>query len=130
MRLSSPKLLQAMSRQLKECLSVLTDAPSAVRTELLSMTSTLRYLSVELEHAPEYAETCDSSAKLLKARLQTVGLDTPIDVPSILADISSPSFPADAGNQIFAWLVEYLQSCNQAELGMYRRGLRQQGGKP
>ena len=127
-RVSSSELAKAMARQLRACLSDLPEAPSAVRAEMLSMASTLRYLSAELEHSREYTETCNSAAMLLRDRIQSIGLNLPTDVPSILAAISSPTFPVDTGTQILDWAIEFLHSCNQAELGMYRHGLRARGG--
>lgn len=123
MRVPPPKLARAMARQVRATLAELPDAPSAVRNEMLSIASNLRYLSAELEFGADYKQTCAAAADRLQAQLRSVGLDLPADVPEALKAIASPAVPADRAEVIFGWLVEFLHACNQAELGMYRRGL-------
>ena len=117
-------LTRAMARQVRATLAELPDAPSAVRNEMLSLASILRYLSAELEFGAEHAHACAAAAERLQARLRGVGLDLPADVPEILKAIESPAITSDTADAIFGWLVEFLQVCNQSELGMYRRGLQ------
>ena len=129
MRVPPPRLARAMARQVRACLSELPDAPSGVRNEMLSIASCLRFLSAELEHGPDCSAACDAAANRLQTQLRSEGLDLPVDVPAILKEISSPAFEGGKGDLVFGWLVEYLQSCNQAELGMYRQGVQARGGK-
>ena len=123
MRVPPPKLARAMGRQVRAALAELPDAPSGVRNEMLSIASSLRYLSAELEFGAEHAKTCAVAADSLKAQLRSVGLELPTDVPQILKVIESPAVAGDRAEVIFGWLVEFLHACNQAELGMYRQGL-------
>lgn len=129
MRVSPPRLARAVARQVRACLSELPDAPSTVRNEMLSIASTLRYLSAELEHAADYAKACDAAADRLQTQLRSEGLNLPTDVSGILKAIASPTVASDRGVVIFGWLVEFLHTCNQAELGMYRQGLQVRGDK-
>ena len=118
-----------MARQVRACLADLPDAPSAVRNEMLSIASTLRYLSAELQYGAGYAQACDAAADRLQAQLRGAGLDLPTDVPKILKAIASPAMSDERASAVVAWLVEYLHACNQAELGMYRQGLQAAGSK-
>jgi hypothetical protein len=122
-----------MGRQVRTCLSELPDASSAVRNELLSIASSLRYLSAELEQEPACSDACDAAARRLQAQLRAQGLDLPgeltgVDVTAVLQAIASPDVNEARAGRVFTSLVEYLHACNQAELGMYRRGL-QAGGR-
>jgi len=128
-RVPPPKLSKAIARRIRACLSELPDAPSAVRTEMASIASTLSFLSAELEYSEQHAKTCAASAAQLEARLGSLGLHLPADTLAILAHISSSSFPADKGDRVRDWLAEYLYACNQSELGMYRQGLAKRGDK-
>ena len=123
MRVPPPRLARAMARQIRASLTELPDAPSAVRNEMLSIASTLRYLSAELEFGADHAKTCSAASNRLQAQLRSVGLDLPTDVPEILKAIDSPAVASDLTEVIFGWLVEFLHACNQGELGMYRSGL-------
>lgn len=118
-----------MARQVRACLSDLPDAPSAVRSEMLSIASTLRYLSAELEYADDCARACAAAADRLHAKLRSEGLDLPTNVAQILGAIASPAVAGDRADVVFGALIEYLHTCNQAELGMYRTGLQPAGGK-
>ena len=129
MRVSPPCLTRAMARQVRVCLSEVPDAPSTVRNEMLSMASALRFLSAELEHGADYAMACGAAADRLRAQLRGEGLDLPTDVPLILKAIASPAVSTDKATRVFGWLVEFLHTCNQAELGMYRQGPRVREGK-
>lgn len=129
MRVPPPKLLRAVVRQVRACLSELPDASTAVRSEMLSIASTLRYLSAELEYGADYARACAAAADRLQAQLRGEGLNLPTDVSSILQAIASPTVGGDRTVVIFGWLVEFLHTCNQAELGMYRQDLPVQGDK-
>lgn len=127
MRVSQPRLARAMARQVRSCLSELPNAPSMVRNELLSIASTLRYLSAELEYGADCAKACDLAAERLRAQLGEQGLDLGADVPRILEAIASPAFAGARADVIFTRVVEYLHACNQAELEVYRRGLQASG---
>jgi hypothetical protein len=116
--------MRAMARQVRASLAELGDAPSAVRSEMLSIASTLRYLSAELEFEADHANACASAADRLQAQLRGVGLHLPADVPQVLKAIKSPDIATDHAEVIFGWLVEFLHACNQSELGMYRHGLQ------
>ncbi len=129
MRVSPPSLTRAMARQIRVCLSELPDAPSTVRNEMLSMGSALRFLSAELEYGLGYDLACGAAADRLQAQLRGEGLDLPTDVPLVLKAIASPAVASDRATVVFGWLVEFLHTCNQAELGMYRQGLRGRGDK-
>lgn len=123
MRVSPPRLTRAMARQVRASLAELPDAPSAVRNEMLSIASTLRYLSAELEFGDDCARTCTTAANRLQAQLRSIGLDLPADVAQVLKAIASPTVGGEQAEVIFGWLVEFLHACNQAELRMYRSGL-------
>lgn len=127
MRVPTPGLARAMARQVRVCLSDLPDAPSGVRSEMLSIASTLRYLSAELDQGPACVKACDAAAERLRSQLRAQGLDLSADVPRILEAIASPSFDGVRADAIFSRVVEYLHTCNQAELGMYRQGLQAPG---
>lgn len=129
MRVPPASLTRAMARQIRACLSELPDAPSTVRNEMLSMASALRYLSAEIEHGADYAMVCAVAAGRLQAQLRGEGLDLPTDVALILKAIASPAVTTDRATVVFGWLVEFLHTCNQAELGMYRNGQRVRGDK-
>ena len=123
MRVPPPRLARAMARQIRASLTELPDAPSAVRNEMLSIASTLRYLSAELEFGADHAKTCSAASNRLQALLRSVGLDLPTDVAEILKAIEAPAVASDLAEVILGWLVEFLHACNQSELGMYRSGL-------
>jgi hypothetical protein len=129
MRIPTPKLTQSMARQVRACLSELPDAPTSVRNEMLSIASTLRYLSAELEYGADCDRACAAAAQRLQAQLRSVGLELPADAAQILRSIESPAVPGHKADVAFGALVEYLHTCNQAELGMYRQGLRPKGSK-
>lgn len=129
MRVPPPILANAMASQVRACLSELPQAPSAVRSEMLSIASTLRYLSAELAYGADCAKARDEAAELLQARLRAEGLALPAEVAAILEAMASPAVAPETSALIFGWLVEFLRACNQAELGMYRRGLQDRGRK-
>ena len=122
-------LSRAVARQVRACLVDLPDASSTVRNEMLSIASTMRYLSSELEYGAQCAQTCEAFADRLRTQLQSVGLNLPSDVPAVLAAIASPTVASETQATVFRWLVQYLYDCNQAELGMYRQGQPSRGDK-
>ncbi|MGE4240146.1 hypothetical protein [Ramlibacter sp.] len=124
MRVPPPQLARAMARQVRATLAELPEAPSAVRNEMLSIASTLRHLSAELEFGAEHARVCTEAAGVLQAELKGFGLDLPTDVPAILRAIESPDIASDKADAVFSALVDYLRTCNRSELDMYRRGMQ------
>ena len=135
-RVPQPLLVAAMARQLRSGVSELPDAPAAVRNELLSIASTLRFLASELEHGEACHRASLDAARELDGRLRSIGMadgvdlagEPAVDVPALLARIAQGTVPPADAERVFAWLVDYQHACNQAELEMFRRGNAKKGG--
>lgn len=149
MRISHIALASAAAQRLKTLLPSLNGLPGSLQAELFIIYSSLKYLSMELEHA-----SCASLAKVAAADALRRSIDAQVqqqppqpwssrfasqaatafgqplatepladhlvDVAAILELLQTCDLPAVAQDQVMAQLSQYLFDINRIDLNVYR----------
>ena len=149
MRISHINLVGAAARRLKTLMPALNGLPGSVQAELFIIYSSLKYLSMELEHAGDASQVKKAAADALRRAIDALVQQQPsqsassrfasqvasafgqpvateplgdhlVDVAAILELLEASGLPAAAQEQVMAQLSQYLSDINQADLNVYR----------
>lgn len=149
MRISHITLAGAAAQRLKTLMPALNGLPGSVQAELFIIYSSLKYLSMELEHAGNASQVKTAAADALRRAIEALVQQQPsqpsssrfapalasafsqpvateplgdnlVDVAAILELLEQSGLPAAAREQVMAQLSQYLFDINQADLNVYR----------
>lgn len=149
MRISHIALAGAAAQRLKTLMPSLNGLPGSIQAELFIIYSSLKYLSMELEHAGDASQVKKTAADALRRAINALVHDqTPqpesghfasqvaaafrqpvtdeplsdylVDVAAILELLQTSGLSAAAREQVMAELSQYLFDINQADLNVFR----------